>query len=67
MTIVRGWDDDGQPLTMEAATADALEWLLVMERLVDAGHWKFSLPESRDKLRRCREHLERKLDEAGVS
>ena len=60
-----GWVD-GNPVNLEAAAADALEWLLLVERLVDGGRWQLGLPGSRDKLRGCREHLVRLLDETGA-
>jgi hypothetical protein len=44
---------DGAPANLHAAALDALEWLLLIERLHLLGRWKFSEPDSLDKLRGC--------------
>jgi hypothetical protein len=53
---------DGIPANLEAAAADALEWLLLVERCVDRGVWSFSQPDSRNKLRCARMSLQQMLN-----
>lgn len=52
---------DGMPVNLPAAARDAMEWLLLIRSLHDAGRWPFSEPDSRRKLDGCidalREHL----------
>lgn len=62
MADAPAWNDAGQPANLAAAAADAEEWLLLMGRLVDAGAWKLSRPENREKLRHCRAQLRKFLD-----
>lgn len=54
----------GVPANLEAAAADAGEWLELIERCVLSRRWNFNLPESLPKLRGCIEQLELHLAEA---
>jgi len=59
-----GWDNDGEATTLAAAAADADEWLALIERLHNNGRgpWKFSDPESLEKLKGCRASLHKFID-----
>lgn len=52
---------DGEPQNLQAAAADADEWLALIERLHAAGRWQFSESDSRYKLACCRDALQRFL------
>lgn len=51
------WNEAGEPENLEAAAADADKWLKLIETFTYAGTWKFSNPDSRARLRGCREQL----------
>jgi len=56
---------DGEPSNLEAAADDALEWLILVERLVDSGEWRleyFAGFDGRGKLRRARLRLQQMLN-----
>ena len=53
------WDDDGMPQNLLASAEDADEWLALIERLHGMRRWKFSEPDSLEKLRACRAELRR--------
>ena len=57
------WDEAGEAATLAAAAEDADEWMALIERLHDHGRgpWKFSEPDSLEKLRGCRRALRRFL------
>lgn len=57
------WDTVGEALTLAAAAEDADEWMALIERLHNNGRgpWKFSEPDSLEKLRGCRQALRRFL------
>lgn len=57
------WDEAGEAKTLAAAAEDADEWMALIERLHNngRGHWKFSQPDSLEKLRGCRAALRRFL------
>ena len=57
------WDDAGEATTLAAAAEDADEWMALIERLHNSGlgPWKFSQPDSLEKLRGCRRALRRFL------
>jgi len=67
--LVPEWDEVGEARTLAAAAYDADEWMALIQRLNDSGRgpWKFSDPESAEKLRGCRKALKRLLpiDENG--
>ena len=67
--LVPEWDEGGEARTLAAAAYDADEWMALIQRLNDSGRgpWKFSDPESAEKLRGCRKALKRLLpiDENG--
>lgn len=60
------WNEAGEPENIEAAAADAAKWLALMDTLTFAGTWKFSKPDSRERLRGCREQLDKFIAAAGV-
>lgn len=51
----------GEPANLQAAARDADEWLALIQRLNDAGRWRFSRPDSRPKLDGCRAALSKIL------
>ena len=51
----------GEPANLQAAARDADEWLALIQRLNDAGRWRFSQPDSRAKLDGCRVALSKIL------
>lgn len=51
------WDEHGYPKTLAAAAEDAYEWLVLIDRLHTRGSWKFSQPDSLEKLRGCMKNL----------
>lgn len=51
------WNNDGEAVNLEAAAADAGVWLEMMERFVINGTWRFSLPDTLERLRACRNSL----------
>lgn len=53
--------DGGEPANLQAAARDADEWLALIQRLNDAGRWRFSQPDSRSKLDGCRAALSKIL------
>ena len=53
--------DGGEPANLQAAARDADEWLALIQRLNDAGRWRFSQPDSRPKLDGCRAALSKIL------
>lgn len=53
--------DGGKPANLQAAARDADEWLALIQRLNDAGRWRFSQPDSRSKLDGCRAALSKIL------
>ena len=57
------WDEAGEAKTLAAAAEDADEWMALIERLHNNGRgpWKFSQPDSLEKLRGCRRALRRFL------
>ena len=57
------WDEAGEPMTFAAAASDADEWLALIERLHNEGQgpWKFSEPDSLEKLLGCRNNMRRFL------
>ncbi len=67
--LVPEWDEVGEARTLAAAAYDADKWMALIQRLNDSGRgpWKFSDPESAEKLRGCRKALKRLLpiDENG--
>lgn len=56
---------EGRPANLAAAAKDADEWLALIQRLNDAGHWKFSEPDSRARLDGCRAALAAMSTKAG--
>ena len=62
-------DDAGEAMTLAAAAEDADEWLALIERLhkYGRGPWKFSQPDSLEKLRGCRRALRRFLTPNTIS
>ena len=57
------WDENGEPLTLAAAAADALEWCRLMRRMARLRKLKFSQLNSADDLSRCIDLLSRQLEE----
>lgn len=57
------WDEAGEAKTLAAAAEDSDEWMALIERLHNNGRgpWKFSQPDSLQKLRGCRAALRRFL------
>lgn len=56
------WDENGDPLTLTAAAADALEWCKLMQRKEKLGELQFSQPHSADDLKRCIDLLAHQLE-----
>ena len=61
------WNAEGMPMNLLAAAEDADEWLALIERLHALRRWKFSEPDSLEKLRACRSELRRFLVPNGGS
>lgn len=57
--------ENGMPANLNAAARDAMEWLLLIQGLNDAGRWRFSEPDSRDKLDACIDALRKQLRKEG--
>ena len=57
------WDEAGEAKTLAAAAEDADEWMALIERLHKNGRgpWKFSQPDSLERLLGCRAALRRFL------
>ena len=55
------WDEKGDPMNLEAAAADALLWLDVLQLMHRRGRAKFELAGSAKQLQGAREALERFL------
>jgi DNA-binding transcriptional regulator PaaX len=62
--VVPAWEG-GRPANLVAAAKDADEWLAMIQRLNDAGRWKFSEPDSRSKLDGSRAALAAMSTKAG--
>lgn len=60
LTRAAEWKD-GEPINLQAAARDAMEWLLLIQTLNDAGRWRFSDPGSRRKLDGCIDALREQL------
>lgn len=56
------WDENGEPLTLAAAAADALEWCKLMKRMAHIRKLKFSQLNSEDDLSRCVELLSQQIE-----
>ena len=52
---------NGMPANLQAAARDAMEWLLLIRRLNDAGRWRFSEPDSRRRLDGCIDALRKQM------
>ena len=57
------WDDNGEPITLAATAADALEWCRLMQRMARLRKLKFSQLNSADDLSRCIDSLSQQLEE----
>lgn len=53
------WSDSGHPVNLQAAAADAFEWLAVLDRLVTAGEVQLGANGTRAQLRGCKSALKR--------
>lgn len=58
------WDENGEPMTLVAAAADAVVWLWLMERKYDDGTLLFQDPLNIERMRGCHRALKRFLTPA---